>query len=123
MIAYEIQLRYVIWDKIQSETKFSPRQNPRFFFLTIFFVCKRIFIGKKLLVFCFGLNFVSDFQCTFFELSGTNRCLSSLSGMYISQLYGHQQGETSVCRSGWLHANRYGQLHLDFIVTFFAHWS
>ena len=26
MIAYEIQLRYVIEDKIQSETKFSPRQ-------------------------------------------------------------------------------------------------
>ena len=27
MIAYEIQLRYVIRDKIQSETKSSLRQN------------------------------------------------------------------------------------------------
>ena len=27
MIAYEIQLRYVIRDKIQSKTKFSPRQD------------------------------------------------------------------------------------------------
>ena len=29
MIAYEIQLRHVIRDNIQSETKFSPRQHPR----------------------------------------------------------------------------------------------
>ena len=28
MIAYEIQLQYVIRDKIQSETKLSPKQNP-----------------------------------------------------------------------------------------------
>ena len=27
MIAYEIQLRYVIRDKIQAKTKFSLRQN------------------------------------------------------------------------------------------------
>ena len=27
MIAYEIQLMYVIRDKIQSKTKSSPRQN------------------------------------------------------------------------------------------------
>ena len=28
MIVYEIQLQYVIRDKIQSETKLSPKQNP-----------------------------------------------------------------------------------------------
>ena len=61
MIAYRIQLRYVIRDKIQSETKSSlrkiqsktklgPRQNPRIFFQTKFFFHKNIFIGKKILL-------------------------------------------------------------------------
>ena len=47
MIAYEIQQRYVIRDKIQSETKFGPRQN------------LRIFIGKKFVRKKFS-DFVSD---------------------------------------------------------------
>ena len=64
MIAYEIQLQYVIRDKIQSETK-----SQNFFLLE-----KRICQKKKILGFPLGLNFVSDFQCTF-ELSQTNRCL------------------------------------------------
>ena len=63
MIAYEIQLRYVIRDKIQSQTKFqsqtksSPRQNsvreknPR----KIFFVGKKIVRKKTCLGRCLGL--------------------------------------------------------------------
>ena len=54
MVAYEIQLRYVIRDKIrdkiQTETKSSQRQN--------FFV-KKNFVRKKIV-----LDVVSDFQCT-----------------------------------------------------------
>ena len=73
MTAYEIQLQYVIQDKIQSETK------PEIFFLTNFFLSGKNFyqkknVRKKILRFCLGLNFVSDFQCAFFELSWTNRC-------------------------------------------------
>ena len=54
-----------IRDKFQSETIF-------------FFVRKKNFVRKKIcLEFCLALNFVSDtvsdFQCTFFELSRTNR--------------------------------------------------
>ena len=58
MIAYEIQLQYVIRDKIQSETKFSPRQNLRIFFFPtkFFFAGKNFFIRKKILGFCLGLN-------------------------------------------------------------------
>ena len=66
MIAYEIQLRYVIRDKIQSETKSSLRQNS--------------VRDKKI---CFGLNFVSDFQAQS-ELSMVY-LLSSLSSIYIPQ--------------------------------------
>ena len=44
MIAYEIQLRYVIRDKIQSETKSSPRKNPR-----KIFVCWKKNFQKKYL--------------------------------------------------------------------------
>ena len=86
MIAYEIQLRYVIRDKIrdkiQSDTKFSLRQ--------IFFCQKKILSEKKLsqilsqTEFCLGhyLEFSSVF---FFELSRTNQCLSIkvLSIMFI----------------------------------------
>ena len=39
-------------DKIQSETKFSPRQNPRIFFYW------KIILSEKNLGFCLGLNFV-----------------------------------------------------------------
>ena len=44
MIAYEIQLRYVIRDKILSKTKFGLGKNPR----KIFFGWEKIFVGKKL---------------------------------------------------------------------------
>ena len=56
MIAYEKQLWYVIRAKIQSETK-SDKKN---------FIGKKIFVRKKF------LDFVSDFQCAFYELSRTN---------------------------------------------------
>ena len=87
MIAYEIQLRCVIRDKIQSETK-----SDNFFSDKISFCWEKIFIGKnillekKILRFCLGLNFVLDFQCALFELSQTNRCLSSQSGIYVALL-------------------------------------
>ena len=62
MIAYEIQLRYLIrgkiWDKIQSGTKFSkfsPRQNPVW--------DKIFFCWKKLSGKIFVSDIVSDFQC------------------------------------------------------------
>ena len=99
MIAYEVQLRYVIRDKIRgkihsmtkssprqnsvrdkfglrqiwSKTKFSLRQNPRIFFIEkqfSDFVLDRI------------LSLISSVQS---ELSRTNRCLSSLSDTYITQ--------------------------------------
>ena len=73
MIAYEIQLRYVIRDKIRSETNSVKDKIWEFFY------------RKNILGFCLGLNFVSDFQCAFLELPRTNRCLSSLSGIYIPQ--------------------------------------
>ena len=63
----------VIRDKILSETKSSLRKK---------FLEKNSQIFSRT-EFSFGLNFVSDFQCIF-ELSCTNRCLSSLSG-YIPQ--------------------------------------
>ena len=58
MIAYEIQLRYVIRDKIQSETKSSQRQ-----YLRKIFFQKKYFVGKKLVRKKFVLDVVSDFQC------------------------------------------------------------
>ena len=57
MIAYEIQLRYVIQDKIQSETKFSPRKNLRKYFLSEK-RWKKILLEKK-----FVSDIVWDFQC------------------------------------------------------------
>ena len=59
MIAYEIQLRYVIRDKIQSETKSSLRQNLRKRFFR-----KNILLEKKIIRKKFVSNVVSDFQCT-----------------------------------------------------------
>ena len=101
----QLQLRYVIRDKIQSETKFSLRQNSvrnkiqsdkknsqkkkiLGFCLRLYLVLDQILSQT---VFCLGLNFVSDCilsQCVssaFFELSRTNQCLSSLSAIYIPQ--------------------------------------
>ena len=80
MIAYEIQLRYVIRDKIQSKTnsvqdKIQSEKK---------FCWKKNFIGKKSQV-CSQTEFCLRFPVHFFELSRTNRCLSSLSGMYIPQ--------------------------------------
>ena len=72
MIAYEIQPQYVIRDKIQSEKKFSPRQNLRIFW-TIFFLLGKKFYWKK---FCWkknswilpGTEFCLGFPVCFFEL-------------------------------------------------------
>ena len=77
MIVYEIQLRQnerqnSVRDKIQSETNFSLRKNPRFF------VRKQI-VRKKL------SEMLSPISSAQSELSRTNRCLSSLSGVYIPQ--------------------------------------
>ena len=75
MIAYEIQLRYVIRDKIQSETK-SEKKN---------FCQKKDFVKKKLSEknLSHTLSQITSVQS---ELSRTNRCLLSLSGVYIPQL-------------------------------------
>ena len=96
MIAYEIQLRYVIRDKIQSETKFSLNQSETkfslrqnsvqdkiqsqtkseiFFFRQNFLCQEKIIYQKKKICwkkfsFCLGLNFVSDFQCAFLSCFG-----------------------------------------------------
>ena len=67
MIAYEIQLRYVILGKIQSETKSSPRQNS---------VREK---NQRKSFFCQKKNYQKK------KLSRTNRCLLSLSGKYIPQ--------------------------------------
>ena len=77
MIAYEIQLRYVISDKIQSETnsvqdkiqsekKSSLRKNRA----KILFSWKKIFVKKY---FSQTLSRISSVQS---ELSWTNQCLS-----------------------------------------------
>ena len=79
MIAYEIQLRYVIRDKIHSETKFSLRKNLR---KSLVFFVKQKIVRKKIL--SWTLSQISHAQS---ELSRTNRCLSSLSGKYIPQLF------------------------------------
>ena len=82
MIAYEIQLRYVIRDKIQSETKFLKKKK---------IIEKKSCWGKSSWTeFCLILNFIlvqilSWISSAFFELSRTNRCLSSLSDIYIPQ--------------------------------------
>ena len=81
MIEYEIQLRYVIrgkiqsesvLDKIQSKTKFSLRKIQEFFQKK--YCWKKKFVGKKILRFFLRLNFVldvvSDFQCTFLSCLG-----------------------------------------------------
>ena len=89
MIAYEIQLRHVIRDKIQSETKFSQRQNPvqdkfqsekkskKNFFT------KKIFVRKKILSETNLSQTLSQISSAQSELSQTNQCLSSLSSMYV----------------------------------------
>ena len=96
MIAYEIKLRYVIRDKIQSKTKSSLRQNSVQDKIQSKTKSENFFHQKK--NFCWG-NFVRiensqilswtefclRFPVRFFhELSGTNRCLS-LSDTYIPQ--------------------------------------
>ena len=57
MIAYEIQLRYVIRDKIQSEAKYSPRQNSvREKSEKNIFCQKKNLLEKNCLGFCLGLT-------------------------------------------------------------------
>ena len=86
MIANEIQLQYVIPDKIQSETKYGPRQiqskmmfetkfssrkHLRTFFPTIFF-CHKIFFYQK-------QNFVGKKNSQLF--SQTEFCLGRCLGL------------------------------------------
>ena len=80
MIAYEIQLHYVNRDKIQFETKFSPRKNLR----KIFFVGKQILLDKKIVRknLSWMLSRISSAQS---EFSRTNRCISSLSSIHMPQ--------------------------------------
>ena len=85
MIAYKIQLRYVvrdkIRDKIQSETKFSVRKiREKDFLSEKKFVSKKI-VGKNLSQ---TLSWISTAQS---ELSRTNRCLSSLIGTHRNKVY------------------------------------
>ena len=65
MIACEIQLRYVIRDKIRDKIQYKTKSSPRQFF---FFVRKKNFVRKKI-VSDLVSDVVSDFHCTFFELS------------------------------------------------------
>ena len=81
MIAYKIQLRYVIRDKIQSKTKFNLRKN-----LGI----KKI-VGKKLseekkIVRKKMSQILSRTDSNQSELSLTNQCLSSLSGTHRNNI-------------------------------------
>ena len=78
MTAYEIQLWYVIRDKIQSETKSSLTQNSvQEKILDFCFVrkknCQKLFLSQM-------LSRISSVQS---ELSRTNRCLS-ISGFQVS---------------------------------------
>ena len=62
MITYEIQLRCVIRDKIQSETKFSLSQNPvEDKIREKYFLLAKHFYWEKVV-----LDVVLDFQCVFF---------------------------------------------------------
>ena len=79
MIAYEVQLQYVIWDKIQFETKNSVRDKIQ---EKHFLLEKKIVQKKKKLPEKKMLSWISSAQS---ELSRTNRCLSSLSGIFIPQ--------------------------------------
>ena len=78
MIAYEIQLLYVIRDKIRDKIYFETN-----------FCQEKNLLEKKLswilsqTEFCLGRCL--RFPVHFSELSWTNQCLSSLSGMYIPQ--------------------------------------
>ena len=76
MIACEIQLRYVIRDKIQSKTnsvRDKIQSETKFLSEKIFFE-KNFYweksLAKKNLRFYLRLNFVSDFQCTFLSCLG-----------------------------------------------------
>ena len=70
MIAYEIQLQYVIQDKIQSKKNIFCREKK--------------FDEKKIVRKNLSRTFsrISSAQS---ELSRTNRCVSSLSGIYKPQ--------------------------------------
>ena len=91
------QIQNSVQDKI-----FSPRQKLRILFQQNFFLIKIVsnkknFVKKKILRFCLGLNFVSDFQCFFFfELSRTNRCLSLLSGIVYTYIQQFSMVDTSL---------------------------
>ena len=120
MIAYEIQLWYVIRDKIQSDTKYE----------------KNIFCQKKIVTknLSWTLSQISSVQS---ELSRINRCLSSLSGTCIplqaSELYRRYLNKTTLqFNNSWtrliqiewteaniLHLNSYSLLLLVSMPLFF----
>ena len=92
MITYEIQLRYVIRDKLSPRQnlvrdKFSARQNSVQDNTQEFFCWEKIFIRRKILLEKKFSDFVSDLQCALFELSRTNQYLSSLSGTHRKKEY------------------------------------
>ena len=85
MIAYEIQLRYVIRDKIQSEKQ--SKKN--------IFCWEKNFVRKKYLS-----QISSRTDSNQSELSRTNQCLSQqLSGIY---LYIPQEEKSTGCQQGYL---------------------
>ena len=92
MIAYET--RTPVCNPRQNsvqDKKFSPRQNPiQDKIREFFFSDKKIFLEKNSWIlswteFLARTEFYLGSPVLFFELSRTNRCLSSLSGIYIPQ--------------------------------------
>ena len=67
MIAYKIQLQYVIRDKIQSETK-----SKKFFPDKVFFCWEKIFTGKKF------SDFVSDWILSWIPVCFFLSCLGQI---------------------------------------------
>ena len=78
MIAYEKQLRYVIRDKIRDKIQSEKKSKKKIF-------CQKKFCWKKLLEKNLS-QMLSQISSAQSELSRTNRCLSSLSGIYTPQL-------------------------------------
>ena len=82
MIAYEIQLRCVIRDKIQSKTKIQSETKSENFFSEKFFCQEKIFIGKKIV----GKN---DSQILSWISSALFRVVSDKSMLIITKRYIH----------------------------------
>ena len=97
MIANEIQLRYIIRDKTQSETnsvrdKSQSKKISENFFPAIFFQRKffeKNFVRKKILRYFLGLNFVLDCILSQTEFVSDTQCDFSLSCLRQIDAYHH----------------------------------